>query len=141
MWLRIYREMLYWLQQPSYGPCLLLTWSLSSDSCLERSFTMRLVDSRCACKILISFCSLSPSSLARDMALIRGNQSSCLSYKQITCHRGLFTEVDDYLVRIIRLPPSKQLVKVIQSLLYFFEFGGTPFWLVDHMCSNAKWFI
>jgi len=57
----------------------LLACSLSSLSCLESVSTMAFVCASCTCRLRSSFCSLSPSSAANDIALIRGNQSRFFS--------------------------------------------------------------
>ena len=56
----------------------ILTWSLSSWSCLERDSTRPLVLSRLVLRSRNSFWSFSASSEHSDMARIRGNQSSFL---------------------------------------------------------------
>ena len=59
-----------------------LTCSLSSFSCCDKVYTNRVVLSNFSWRFLISFCSLSPSSIARLIARIRGNHSRSWSYSK-----------------------------------------------------------
>lgn len=58
------------------------TCSLSSESWPESRATRVTVLSSFSCRDLISFCSLSPSLLTRDMALMRGNHSKFFSWRR-----------------------------------------------------------
>ena len=62
-------------------PMLNSTCSLSSDSWPDSWDTRVTVLSSFSCRERISFCSLSPSLLTRDMALIRGNHSKFFSWE------------------------------------------------------------
>jgi hypothetical protein len=72
-----------WCRFQTPVPSEWLTCSLSSDSWPDSCLTRLMVDSSFSCRLRISFCSLSPSLLTRDMARIRGNQSRFFSWKQI----------------------------------------------------------
>lgn len=67
--------------------CVVLhvTCSLSSASWLDSWATSATVVSNLSCSDRISFCSLSPSELTKDMARILGNQSRFFSWKKGRC--------------------------------------------------------
>lgn len=67
------------LQTDGWGCFCFFTCSLSSASWAESCATSVTVVSSFSCSERISFCSLSPSLLTRDMARIRGNQSRFFS--------------------------------------------------------------
>lgn len=66
------------------------TWSLKSVSWCDRVDNNFWVLSSCNCKVRISFCSPSPSSAARDIARILGNQSRLRSYYHSETKRNIF---------------------------------------------------
>lgn len=81
---------LYWTGRKHV--VLYVTCSLSSASWLDSSATSATVVSNLSCSNRISFCSLSPSELNKDMARILGNQSRFFSWKKRRCewHLELF---------------------------------------------------